>query len=383
MRPQSTTATVILKVTRDCNMRCEYCYEVSGANTGSRISFETVASSYRQFLQSGLFEAVDFVYHGGEPLLLSPAVFRKLLEKQRIIAGSQGATTAYKNCVQTNGTLITEKWIELFEEFDVDVGISVDFPPEYHDSIRKSITGEETFDSVVSNVKDLQERGCPSVGVLTVITSRNIAYLTDLYTFFRNEQIPFRPIFYFPDHGPDTDPLVASPTGLADGLIGMFDAWYQDEHPAEVALFRDIVDGFFKGENRSCTFSGRCSECFGIDTGGDIYVCDRFSNADFRIGNILADDIRVVIRSSVVAMFRKRSSLVEECKDCEWFRYCHGGCAYHGYVIGGSIACKDYYCETRRRLLAHIYSTLAKEEKNAFQEGLESGSFCQEQESSH
>ncbi|HLO01966.1 MAG TPA: hypothetical protein VK191_02535, partial [Symbiobacteriaceae bacterium] len=70
-------------------------------------------------------EGGPFTLFGGEPLLLP------LPELETILAWAHGEWGVAH--IQTNGTLLTEAHIELFERYNVHVGISVDGPAELND----------------------------------------------------------------------------------------------------------------------------------------------------------------------------------------------------------------------------------------------------------
>lgn len=72
---------------------------------------------------------VLFKWHGGETLMRPISFYRRALELQRRYAlGRQ-----IDNCLQTNGTLLTDEWCEFFRENKFLVGVSIDGPQEFHD----------------------------------------------------------------------------------------------------------------------------------------------------------------------------------------------------------------------------------------------------------
>ena len=49
------------------------------------------------------------------------------------------------NCIQTNGTMLTDEWCEFFRENNWLVGVSIDGPQEFHDEYRKNKMGKPSF----------------------------------------------------------------------------------------------------------------------------------------------------------------------------------------------------------------------------------------------
>ena len=54
--------------------------------------------------------------------------------------------------IQSNGVLIDEAWIDLLAELNVQIGISVDGPREFHDAYRIDHSGRGSFDDVVGAI---------------------------------------------------------------------------------------------------------------------------------------------------------------------------------------------------------------------------------------
>lgn len=59
--------------------------------------------------------------------------YKKAMELQKKYA--RGRTI--DNCIQTNGTMLTDEWCEFFRENNWLVGVSIDGPQEFHDEYRK------------------------------------------------------------------------------------------------------------------------------------------------------------------------------------------------------------------------------------------------------
>ncbi|HTR41058.1 MAG TPA: radical SAM protein, partial [Pseudomonadales bacterium] len=104
-----------------CNIRCEYCYQNPQRDAGN------IARAYDLELMktSILKEGVSFILFGGEPLLMPIQDLEDLW--------SWGYERFGTNGIQTNGTLINEKHVELFRKYRVSVGISIDGPGSLND----------------------------------------------------------------------------------------------------------------------------------------------------------------------------------------------------------------------------------------------------------
>jgi len=104
-----------------CNLRCSYCYE-------EPVRKLTPTLRYNREAVLAAIEHSDsrWSLFGGEALLIGLPELEELL--------SLGFQKWDSTGVQTNGTLITEKHVELFEKYNTHVGISLDGPDELNDS---------------------------------------------------------------------------------------------------------------------------------------------------------------------------------------------------------------------------------------------------------
>mgnify|MGYP003344342603 CR=1 FL=1 len=104
-----------------CNLRCAYCYEEPVRQLTPTLRYNKAA----------VLAAVDksqgqWSLFGGEALLLNLTDLEELLKVGFDKWGGTG--------VQTNGTLITPKHVELFTKYNTHVGISLDGPDDLNDS---------------------------------------------------------------------------------------------------------------------------------------------------------------------------------------------------------------------------------------------------------
>ena len=78
---------------------------------------------------------VEFIWHGGEPLLAGKNFYRKVssLQEKWLSKGKR-----ITNFLQTNGTLVDESWASLFASIGFTIGVSLDAPEAFHNKFRKS-----------------------------------------------------------------------------------------------------------------------------------------------------------------------------------------------------------------------------------------------------
>ncbi len=149
---------MILQVTQQCNLRCEYCVYSGGYenrhHSNGKMSLETAIKAI-DFLLSHSSEAnsLSIGFYGGEPLLEFPLV------KEAMEYAMKRVTKELTFSVTTNGTLLTDEIISYFEKNNVVLLISLDGPKEIHDRNRKFAGGETgTFDKIMNNLMDIRSK---------------------------------------------------------------------------------------------------------------------------------------------------------------------------------------------------------------------------------
>ena len=119
-----------------CNLACDYCYYLEKANLYKDISKHVMSDEL-------------FTWHGGETLMRPLSFYKRVMELQQKYAGGR----TIDNCIQTNGTLLTDEWCEFFKKNNWLVGVSIDGPQEFHDEYRKNRQGRPSFTKVMQGME--------------------------------------------------------------------------------------------------------------------------------------------------------------------------------------------------------------------------------------
>ena len=136
-----------------CNLACDYCYYLEKANLYKDnpkhvMSDELLEKFIDEYINSQTMPQVLFTWHGGETLMRPLSFYKKAMELQKKYA--RGRTI--DNCIQTNGTMLTDEWCEFFRENNWLVGVSIDGPQEFHDEYRKNKMGKPSFVKVMQGI---------------------------------------------------------------------------------------------------------------------------------------------------------------------------------------------------------------------------------------
>jgi uncharacterized protein len=140
-----------------CNIACKYCYQESQRDAGNinmPRNWERVRSQLDRI-------GVDFAVFGGEPLLTPMAHLEEVFK--------YGFEKHGKNGIQTNGSLITDEHIDLFDKYKVHVGISIDGPGELN-SVRCT---NDLTEKTESAIRKLCDRGIPPSLIMTIHRGNN------------------------------------------------------------------------------------------------------------------------------------------------------------------------------------------------------------------
>src|SRR5580692_3105704 len=112
---------IVLQGTPFCNIDCSYCYLPDRSETG-RMPLQIAQTVFRRaFESSRLREPITFLWHAGEPLTVPVAMYSELFELAH--AENREYKRKFQFSIQTNGTLINDRWIDLFQRYDVGIGV--------------------------------------------------------------------------------------------------------------------------------------------------------------------------------------------------------------------------------------------------------------------
>ena len=180
-----------------CNLACDYCYYLEKSklyvnNPKHVMSDELLEKFIEEYINSQTMPQVLFTWHGGETLMRPLAFYKKAMELQKKYANGR----TIDNCIQTNGTLLTDEWCEFFKENNWLVGVSIDGPQEFHDEYRKNKQGKPSFVKVMQGINLLKKHGVEWNG-MAVVNDYNADYPLEFYNFFKEigcHYIQFAPI---------------------------------------------------------------------------------------------------------------------------------------------------------------------------------------------
>ncbi len=349
-----------------CNLSCRYCYYLekgrfySDETDENNMSDELLECFVRQYIEAQTTNEVLFIWHGGEPLLRPISFYRKALALQRKYACGR----VIDNCIQTNGTLLTDEWCRFFYDNNFLVGISIDGPQHFHDKFRHG-----SFGRVMHGVALLNRYGVEWNAMATV-NSFNVEHPVDFYRFFRNigcRFLQFTPIVERRDdsgmlmsglvEGGILTKMSISPIQWGGFLCAVFDEWLaNDVGEIFVQIFEATVANYVGVAPGICSLAPVCGHSAVLEYNGDVYSCDHFVFPQYRIGNIRDCSITGLMHSDKQHAFgrAKRDTLTRQCRECRFLFACHGECPKNRFVkdrYGNPN--HNYLCEGYRMFFEH------------------------------
>lgn len=359
---------VVLKVIGKCNLNCTYCNIFNGVDKTYQVKPAVLSVESAQALGKYLSQAiredgisrVSVVLHGGEPLLMKPAKMREVINsvKQGIPDGQIDFS------LQTNGILINQEWINLFSEFQINVGVSIDGPKKVHDHYRVDKSGSGSFDDVVAGIEHLKralDSGLiPHLSVLAVWNPKQDA--TELYTLIV-QQLGIKSFDVLMPDATHDNVAFLNRKGLEKFLCEIFDLWINE--PQREVVVRIVASAFAMlvgGKSLLSTFGANTSTAITVDTDGEVRLDDQLRSCAHEFSRTLLS----VSTSSFkdfkrTPLFRHVKGAAEEipeaCGTCAWEKVCRGGELIHRFGRG-TFNNRSVYCKELSILFSHISKQL-------------------------
>ncbi len=376
-------SVVIKPIGPKCNLSCRYCYYLDKDRDYPdghrfRMSDRLLESFTRDYIAAqGDGSEITFLWQGGEPTLLGRGFFRRALEFQRRY---RPPGVKISNALQTNGTLLNQRWVAFLGEHDFLVGLSIDGPRRLHDRYRVTRKGAPSFDAVLKALR-LLRREQVAFNTLTVVHRANARHGREVYRFLREEGVRFMQFIPLVERlGDDGDlagppapndsqvtpqtvaPWSVPPQGYGRFMCAVFDEWVRrDVGSIFVQLFDGLLGQWSGQPSTLCVFAETCGQALAMEHNGDLYACDHFVYPGYRLGNVKERAIDELARLPRQRRFGedKRDSLPKSCRDCEFLFACHGGCPKHRFAPApGGKPGLNYLCPSYKHFFAHTSPTM-------------------------
>ena len=318
----------VVKVSKLCNLRCKYCYEWPWLSDARRMELDDLDVFFghvADYYKDKKSQQMEFVWHGGEPLLIEQEYYEKLFELQHRHFDPQGI--AFGNSIQTNLFLVRPGIIEFLREGFSNVGVSVDL----FGDLRVDVAGRAAQTRVLENVQKLIEAGV-RFGCITVLSKATAPRVREIFEFFKEISVSFRLLpIYRTGYEHQQDRLGLSDSEIVDAFKLATDLWLDMEEQLQVRPIEDYVRNVIRkylvrdcASNRYQRQKGEI--LFIVDTDGGLYSnADAYSLAHC-YGNVFRSPLAELLQSSGYSKTIEESEqrLQETCAGCPYFGPCSG-----------------------------------------------------------
>ncbi|WP_406141044.1 radical SAM/SPASM protein FxsBH, inactivated beta-hydroxylase extension form [Streptomyces sp. NBC_01089] len=360
---------IVLKVHSRCDLACDHCYVYEHADQSWRSRPRAISDRAIHWTALRLAEharthdlpSVSVILHGGEPLLAGPERLRRVCEE---LTGALRGTTELDLRIHTNGLQLSPRYLDLFDEFHVRVGISLDGDRAANDRHRRFADGRTSHPLVLRAVELLhQDRYAHlDLGLLCTIDVLNdpvAVYdaLTDLD--------PPRIDFLLPHATWDDPPHrpAGAPTAYADWILTVFDRWDAQGRRIPVRLFESVISTLNGGPSLTESLGLAPTDLVVVETDGTLEQVDSLKSAyegaaftGFDVFGHAFDE--VAAHPGVRARQLGLAGVGEKCRQCPVVRSCGGGLYTHRYRAG-SFGQESVYCADLEALVRGIETRTA------------------------
>ena len=328
------TALLVIQPTPFCNIDCAYCY-LPHRSSKQRMSLEVAENIFeRLFRFPTIRESVDLVWHAGEPLVLPISYYEEMFTLIQRLAGPH---LKINHAFQTNATLITDDWCELIKKWDVNLGMSIDGPEEFHDLNRKYRNGSGSFAAAHRGLQIVKKNDLP-FHLISVLTTASMRAPDKMFEFYERENVPYVCFNIEEKEGTHkTSDVIDGPRfdpSYRAFLARFFELIAQRGSPMMVREFEaalDFIQGYAKGirsvENEPFMIISVDCEGSMSTFSPELLAVDHPNYGKFTFGNVIKDDFETISKNiDESKTYIDIRAGVKKCKqECQYFNMCGGG----------------------------------------------------------
>ncbi|MCU1644067.1 MAG: chuR 2 [Nocardia sp.] len=364
----------VLKVHSRCNLACDYCYVYEHADQSWRgrpveMSRETTAQvGFRIAEHAAAHDLSDVVVvlHGGEPLLLGVDRMRETLG---LLRDAISRNTKVRFAIHTNGALLTESYLELFAEYDVRVGVSIDGDRAANDRHRRYRDGRSSYDRVLAGLALLREpRHRPLwAGLLCVVDIGNDP--VQVYRGLLAQEPPQMDLLMPHSNWQTQPPGLRRPRDLrhpslgdgeySDWFTAVFDAWNSDGRPVPIRTFDSLLAAMYGRPSSAESFGLDPVDLLVIETEGTLEQVDSLKTAypgaaatGMDVWRNSLDEAAVFPAITVRQIGADGVSAV--CRSCPVVQACGGGFYPDRYHPDHGFDNPSVFCADLKEMVEHI-----------------------------
>ncbi len=340
-----------------CPAACSYCF---GPHEGrQRMDGEILQAVVAWQKRMGGDRSLEITFHGGEPLVPGADFYRQALPLLR----DGLAPRRVRFVLQSNLWLLDDALCDLFRDYGVAIGTSLDGPQAITDAQR----GEGYYRRTMDGIQRARRRGL-EVGCICTFTRASLPHQAEIFDFFVSQGLNFTLHAALPslrDHRPSEWAIDAAQHGQL--MVDMLDRYLPNLSRVRIATLDSLCRSVSSGQGEICTFGDCLGGYLAVGPDGGIYPCQRFTGLpEFALANVRDCPSQADLETGPTwrMLANRQERIAEECAGCAFLSYCRGGCPYdalaeHGGRFNGSL--KDPHCPSYQRIFRHISDQALRE----------------------
>lgn len=317
---------IYMKPTNYCNIGCEHCYLSPEIRADKSIMTEESIAKTAGFAidlakREG-HESINFIWHGGEPMVLSPSFYERASQILDEVVGPR----FYTQSMQTSLIPYRSEWAKvLHERFDSHVGTSIDFTQRH---VKDS---KEDYISLWLNKVSMAKADGIQMTPGIVPTRHEVSKAGQIIDWFSDHDFPFFNVDRFSQFGEQT---IDWPTNAQHSrfLIGLFDRLVERKRQGLRVSFINVLCAGIAGVLYGIPgerWGTRCQrEFLVVEPDGSLNTCPDRAHHEEPFSNIY-DGVKAFQESKgrrnwirVLNVTHKK----DHCSVCEYQSWCRSGC---------------------------------------------------------
>jgi uncharacterized protein len=354
-----TLNTVILKLTKACNLACTYCYDFEHEDKARHMDKQIALDTIYQSIDLCVGK-INFILHGGEPMLVWDLI-EELVIAARNYAALKGIVVNFIG--QTNLTRIDDKKIQFSLDHDIRWGVSFDGMAALHDKYRIKHNGQGSYDTMIEIIHKYPNF-ISHTNALSTITSVNQQYLLEIA--IHTQELGFAgwdwTLFQAIGRGRNATEFDIKIDSLIHAWDQLFDKVLLGEFEGfAINPILKYLNNFLEGPADNMCMRSKCGagrDLLSVAFDGTIEACDCIDPCGpmSNLGNMKTDGLLSARNSEKANHIRSREVETLQCGSCMWQAVCGGTCMARA---GGVEEISEHECLLSMHIFDRISSSIA------------------------
>lgn len=350
---------LLVKLASRCNLNCTYCYWFrdeavrQGPNRLTPDAQSKFIERLFEHIKCYQLKRFSILFHGGEPMLFGKERFAQFAEQLGDVAERTGCKIPLQ--ITTNATLIDQEWARLFLRHQVGVTVSLDGPRRINDLTRPLLSGNSSFDAVLSGIDALRSSGI-NPGALAVYSPGMDALET--IEFFVKLGLPGFNVL-IPDSTHETPEHTAT---VSPFFTDLFELWWSRfrEQGVRISFCDNLIKGLVTGHTGTESFGYGPMTTATLMPNGDIEPLDvtRIAGEGSTSTNVS------VLRHSIqsirqdprwLGLLEASLTLHSTCEQCQFRSACGGGHVASRWSEARKYDNPSVYCDEFKVIFSSVW----------------------------